>query len=113
MKYRVKTAYLAHKVGEVIEHDDETGWNADQVALQAGFLEEVKEIVDELAYILEAERCGLNPARSQAKAAIKFFRDRMPSPVDVPKWQKSEYGHGYAGAIIDVNRALFGDQDAR
>lgn len=115
-RYRVKTAYLDRRVG------DEVGCTFDekfdQVALQAGFLEEVKE---QEYTKLDYELAGLMSTQGYmqhyhpdmclplAKAALTYLRSRMPHPINFT----DDYHSGYNYALREVLREVFGETDCK
>lgn len=109
-RYRVKTAYLDRVVGDQIESEGLI--SCDKVALQAGFLEEVKNessVLDDLeALIYKAyyhHSAHIN-SREVAKSLLTYLRSRMPKYIPT----NGQRGIEYNDAIRDVLREVFGEQ---
>lgn len=119
MKYRVKTSYLGLTAGKEFDYIDRHHLPlSDQVALQAGFLEEVKEASEVEQYIASITKNVVKYAMlgkdvitdeqyiNLANVILTYLRSRMPNRIHPCK----QYHPGYKLAINDVLRDVFGER---
>lgn len=110
-RYRVKTAYLDKKIGEEVVGIS----NSDSVALQAGFLEEVKEdyIPERLARIIvnnaEIRSPAIEECLPAARSILTYLRSKMPRPINFT----DDFHAGYNYALREVLREVFGEMDCK
>lgn len=108
----MKTAYLDRKVGDILP-DSIKCYNiapVDQVALQAGFLEEVRDYnsaaVYELAGYISGHapftQCHPDRCLPLAKSILIYLRGKMPETLI----KTNAWGAGYNAGVSDCLKAL-------
>lgn len=123
-RYKVKTSYPHPGTPRTVGYEFDTTRDvecmdySDQVALQAGFLEEVKEpehtkLEYELAGVLSTQgpmqHYHPEMCLPLAKAALTYLRSRMPKQGGMG----TDWYEGYNKAIFDVLRDVFGETDCK